>query len=102
MAEKERVSDWGIWLSRYLQVLAASFPDHFPPDHVAELKRDCFYSGLPKWLKAIVAYLKAGLQGRMYSDYLRATQEAGKEDSIELAWGPRTQTTNGPPQAKDY
>ena len=48
MADKETVLDWGVHLSRHLQVLAASFPDHFPPDCVAELKRDCFYSGLSK------------------------------------------------------
>ena len=48
MADKETVSDWGIHLSRHLQILAASFPDCFPPDHVAELKRDHFYGGLPK------------------------------------------------------
>ena len=64
--DKETVSDWGICLSRYLQVLAASFPDQFPPDHVAELKRDCFYGRLPKQLKAMVAYLKAGPQVRTY------------------------------------
>ena len=84
MADKETVSDWGICLSRHLQVLAASFPDLFPPDHVAELKRDCFYGGLPKQLKAMVAYLNAGPQVRTYSDYLRAAREAEKEDSIEL------------------
>ena len=38
MVDKETISDWGIHLSRHLQVLAASFPDHFPPNHVAELK----------------------------------------------------------------
>ena len=48
MADKETVSDWGVCLSRHLQMLAVSFPDHFPPDHIVELKRDCFYSGLPK------------------------------------------------------
>ena len=48
MADKETLLDWDICLSRHLQVLAASFPDHFPPDCVAELKRDCFYGGLPK------------------------------------------------------
>ena len=42
MADKETVSDWGVHLSRHLQILAASFPDCFPPDHVAELKRDHF------------------------------------------------------------
>ena len=51
MADKETVSDWGVCLSRHLQVLAASFPDHFSPDCVAELKRDCFYCGLLKQLK---------------------------------------------------
>ena len=30
LADKETVSDWGIFLSRHGQVLAASFPDHFP------------------------------------------------------------------------
>ena len=48
MADKGTVLDWGVHLSRHLQILAASFPDHFPPDRVAELKRDHFYDGLPK------------------------------------------------------
>ena len=48
MTDRKTVSDWGICLSRHLQVLATSFPDHFPPDCVAELKRDHFYSRLPK------------------------------------------------------
>ena len=48
MADKETVLDWGICLSRHLQILAASFPDHFPPECVEKLKRDCFYGGLPK------------------------------------------------------
>ena len=68
MADKETVLDWGLHLSRHLQVLAASFPDCFPPDCVAELKRDCFYGGLPKQLKVMVAYWKAGSQVRTYSD----------------------------------
>ena len=97
MADKETVLDWGICLSRHLQVLATSFPDHFPPDHVAELKRDRFYGTLPKQLKVMVAYLKVGPQVRTYSDYLRATREAEKEDSIELPQSSRTQTADGPP-----
>ena len=36
--DKETISDWGIHLLRNLQVLAASFPNCFPPNHVAELK----------------------------------------------------------------
>ena len=32
MADKETVSDWGVCLLRHLQVLAASFPNSFPPD----------------------------------------------------------------------
>ena len=95
MADEETVLDWGICLSRHLQILATSFPDHFPPECVVELKRDCFYCGLPKWLKAMVANLKAGLQVRTYSDYLRATREAEKEDSIELSQSSRFQTTDG-------
>ena len=96
MVDKETVLDWGIWLSRHLQVLAASFPDHFPPDHEAELKRDCLYGRLPKHLKVMVAYLKVGPQVRTYSDYLRATREAEKEDLINLPQSSRTQAADGP------
>ena len=104
MADKEMVSDWGVHLSRHLQILAASFPNWFPPEHVAELKRDWFYGRLPKRLKAMVAYLKAGLQVRTYSDYLRAPREAKKEDTIELSWSPRAPTTHGPskPRATSF
>ena len=31
VADKETVLYWGVCLLRHLQVLAASFPDHFPP-----------------------------------------------------------------------
>ena len=96
MADKETVSDWGVHLSRHVQILAVSFPDHLPPDCVAELKRDCFYGGLPKWLKAMVAYLKEGPQVRAYSDYLRVAREAEKEDSIKLSQSYRTQMADGP------
>ena len=48
----------------------------------------------------MVAYLKVGLQVRTYSDYLRATQEAEKEDSMELPWSPRTQATDTPPKSR--
>ena len=96
IADKETVSDWGVHLSRHLQILAASFPDHFHLDCVAELKRDYFYGGLPKWLKAMVAYLKVGPKVRTYSDYLRATREAEKENLIKLSWSCRIQTTDGP------
>ena len=104
MADKETVLDWGICLSRHLQILAASFLDCFPPDHVAKLKRDCFYSGLPKRLKAMVAYLKVGPQMRTYSDYLRAAGEAEKEDLIELSQTPKTQVTDSPskPRATSF
>ena len=44
----------------------------------------------------MVAYLKVGPQVRTYSDYLRATREAEKEDSIELSQSSRTQATDGP------
>ena len=44
----------------------------------------------------MVAYLKAEPQVRTYSDYLRAANEAKKEDSIELSWSSRIQTADGP------
>ena len=32
MVDNETVSDWGVHLSRHLQILAASFPDCLPPE----------------------------------------------------------------------
>ena len=70
-------------LLRHLQVLSASLPEHFPLDYVAKLKHDHFYSGLPKWLKATVAYLNASTNEKIYSDYLQAVREAEKEEVME-------------------
>ena len=88
MVDKKTVLAWGILLSRNLQVLAASFPECFPPDCIAELKCNHFCGGLPKCLKAMVAYLKASPQEKTYSDYLQAGREAEKEDSMELSQSP--------------
>ena len=79
MGEKETVSDWGVFLLRHLQAPVASFPECFPLDHIAELKYDCFYGGLPKWLKAMVPHLKASTSEKTYSDYLWALREAEKK-----------------------
>ena len=73
----------GVHLLRHLQVLTASFLEHFPPYHIAKLKHNSFYGGLPKWLKAMVAYLKASTKGKMYSDYLGAVREAEKGEAME-------------------
>ena len=54
----------------------------------------------PKQSKVMVAYLKVGPQVRMYSDYLRASREAEKEDSIELTQGSRTQAADGLPKPR--
>ena len=66
----------GVHLLRHLQILTALFLECFPLDHITELKCDCFYGGLPKWFKVIVAYLKASSNERTYSDYLWVAQEA--------------------------
>ena len=44
----------------------------------------------------MVAYLKVEPQVRMYSNYLRATREAKKEDSIKLSRSSKSQLTDGP------
>ena len=94
MADEETVSNWGVCLSDICRFLAALFPECFPPDCVAELKYDHFYGGLPKCLKAMVAYLKASPQEKTYSDYLWTAREAEKEDSMELSQSPQNQMTD--------
>ena len=96
MGEKETVSDWGVHLSRHLQVLAASFLEPFPTDHVAKLKHDCFYGELPKWLKA-----KASPQEKTYSNYLWAVREAEKEDSSEPSQS-QTATNTAKPKVTSF
>ena len=96
MGEKETVLDWRVHLLRHLQVLVASFPEHFPPDHIAELKCDHFYGGVPKWLKAMVAYLKASTNKKMYSDYPQAVREAEKEEVMEPSCSQTADSTSKP------
>ena len=52
----------------------------------------------------MVAYLKVGPQVRTYSDCLRATREAEKEDSIGLSQSPKAPATDGPskPRATSF
>ena len=63
MADKETVLDWGVCLSRHLQILAASFPYHFPPEHVAELKRDHFLWRTPKMIEGNGGLPQGGTSG---------------------------------------
>ena len=74
----------------------ASFPEHFPQDHIVELKHDCLYGGLPKWLKAMVAYLKASTNEKMYSSYLQAVGEAEKEEALEPSCSKTADSTSKP------
>ena len=46
----------------------------------------------------MVAYLKAGLQDKTYSDYLMVAHEVEKEDSMELSQSSWTQTTDNAPK----
>ena len=46
----------------------------------------------------MVAYLKAGLQVRTYSNYLRVAQEVEKEDSMKFSQSSKTQVTNNIPK----
>ena len=78
----------------HLQILAAMFPERFLPDHIAELKQDCFYGGLLKELKVMVAYLKATTNEKTYSDYLQAAQEVEKEEMMETSQSLATASTN--------
>ena len=96
MGKKETVSEWRVHLLRHLHILAVLFTEHFLPDHVTELKHDCFYSGLSKKLKAMVAYLKASTNEKTYSDYLHAAWEAEKEEVMEPSHSQTAATTSKP------
>ena len=96
MGKKETVSDWGLDLLRHLQVLVASFPECFLPDHVTKLKWDHFYSGMPKRLKAMVAYLKPSTNEKTYSDYLQTVREAEKEEAMDPSHSQTADSTSKP------
>ena len=64
--------------------------------YIAKLKCDHFYGGLPKWLKAMVAYLKASTNEKTYSDYLHTVREAEKEEAIEPSHSQTVNNTTKP------
>ena len=78
-------------------LIAVLFPKCFPPDPVAKLKHGHFYSGLCKWLKAMVAYLKVSAHEKTYSNYQRTAREAEKEEVMEPS---QNQTANKPSKPK--
>ena len=97
MADKGTVSDWGVYLLRHLQILVVSFSERFLSDHITELKLDCFYGGLPKQLKAMVAYLKATPLTRRHTwDYLQVAWEAEKEEAMETSQSLATASMSKP------
>ena len=96
MGKKELVSEWWVCLSRHLQILVASFLECFLSEYVVKLKQDHFYGGLPKWFKAMVAYLKASSNEKMYSDYLQVVWEAEKEEAMEPSHNQTTASTSKP------
>ena len=86
MADKETISDWGVPSIQTSLGFSCFLPWLFSlPNRVSELKWDHFCGRLPKQLKAMVAYLKASPHEKTYSDYLSATREAEKEESMELS-----------------
>ena len=85
-----------MYLSRHLQILVASFLKCFPPGHITKLKLDHFYSGLLKWFKVMVAYLKASTNEKMYSDYLHVAWQAEKEEAIEPSHNQTMASTSKP------
>ena len=102
MGEKETISAWGVHLSRHLQILTASFPKHFPPDHKAKLKCNHFYGRLPKWLKAMVAYLKASTNEKTYSNNLQAAREAEKYEATEPFCSQTTDKASKPKEQASF
>ena len=70
---------------------------------MAELERLLLWQ-TPQVTKGNGDLPEGGPAVRTYSDYLRATQEAEKVDSMELCQGPRTQATDAPskPRATSF
>ena len=73
-------------LLRHPQIHMALFPEHFPPDHIAELKCDHFTVDSLNGLKQWWPYLKASTNEMIYSDYLQAVREAEKEEAMEPSY----------------
>ena len=64
MADKETVLDWGVHLSRHLQILAASFPDHFPPDVHSRTKERSFLWWTSQMIKSDGGLPQGGTSGK--------------------------------------
>ena len=104
MADKETVLDWGVCLSRHLQILAASFPRPFSPTSCSRTKERSFLWWTYQTIESDGGLPQGRTSGKTYSDYLRATREAEKEDSIKLSRSSRSQLIDGPskPRATSF
>ena len=95
MADKETISDWGICLSRHLQVLATScFQNASLLTMWLSWNVTTFMVGYPNILKPWWPTSRPAHRKGTYSNYLWVTREAEKEDSRELSQSPLSQATD--------
>ena len=96
MADKETVLDCGDLSLQAFTNIGSILSRPFSPRLCSRTKERSFLWWTFQTIESNGGLPEGRPQVRMYSDYLRATGEAEKEDSIELSRSSRSQPTDGP------
>ena len=70
----ENVAKFGVHLLQQVQILQLEYPGRIQPEHIEEMKHDCFYEGLNPEYWQMLVHKVDGEYPASYSDLLLAAQ----------------------------
>ena len=71
----ENVAEFGVHLSQQVQILQSEYPRRILPEHVEEMKWDCFYEGLNYKYRGMLAHKVDGKDPAGYSNLFLAPRK---------------------------
>ena len=91
----EEIAEFGVCLSQQVQILQLEYTGKIWPEHMVEMKHDCFYEGLNPEYCHMLAYKVDGENPDDYSDLLLATQKLERRAETRNPLPPKTAVTSG-------
>ena len=94
-ALRKNVAAFGVHLLQQVQILQSECPGRIQPEHLEEMKHDCFYEGLNPEYRQILAHKVDGEHPASYSDLLLAAQKLEWQAETRDPLPPKVAVTSG-------
>ena len=91
----ENVVEFRVCLLQQVQILKSEHRGRIQPEHIEEMKHDCFYEGLNPEYQWMLAHKVDSEHPTSYSDLLLATQKLERWTEVRDPLPPKKTTTSG-------